>query len=218
MASPARRHERRADELQALFEVRRTVDLSPWETQGRYLEGTGSLVLDRTHRTAYAGLSSRTDPDVVTAFCTELGFRPIVFPTEYRGAPVYHTNVMMSIGETFVVVDANCVPDPTARDALMSSLRATGRELIELGAGQIAGFAANILQIALKDGKSGIVMSETGLHALMGAQRRVLESHGTLIPLPIGAIEESGGGSARCMLAEIFLPDRLPRSSNNASN
>lgn len=208
MASSSRRAERRAQDLVSRFDVQRIVDLSHWESAGRYLEGTGSLVLDRIARTAYAGLSSRTDLAVLEDIAGRLGFTAHVFPTSFRGSPVYHTNVLLSIGESFAVVGPTTVSDPASREALMRSLLETGRDVIELDAGQIASFGANILHVSLKSGGFGIVCSRSSLNCYRAEQRRALERHGNLIPLAIETIESVGGGSARCMAAEVFLSER----------
>jgi len=209
MASPSRSHERRLEDLTTRFDVRTVVDLTPWEREGRCLEGTGSLVLDRSSRIAYAALSPRTCPEVLQDFADKMPYRTVAFPTTYSGAPVYHTNVMLSVGSSFAVVDLHWVSDDGPRRRLEEELRQADRELIELSPGQIAGFAANILQVSRKKGGPAIVCSESSLQTYRPAQRRALERHGELVPLRIGTIEAVGGGSARCMVAEVFLSAKV---------
>lgn len=215
LLAPNRRTERRPLPVEALlrqhgFRIDRVVDLSPMEARGWFLEGTGSLVLDRVHAVAYAALSSRTHPQAVAAVGHELAFDMQAFATTGPGGqPFYHTNVMLSIGSSFAVLCAEAVEPAAARTAVMDRLAATGRELLVISADQAGAFAGNVLELATAGGSQLLALSETALQALAPAQIAMLERHAGLVPLRVPTIEQHGGGSVRCMLAEIFLP-RVP--------
>lgn len=211
MLAPSRRRERREAALTALtmrgFAVRRVVDLTRFEDQGAFLEGTGSLVLDHRAGVAYACLSPRTDPRPLAAFSRQLGYAALPFDaTGPAGEAVYHTNVVMSIGEGFAVACLEAIPAASDRRRLRESLDATRREVLELDRAQMNAFAGNLLQLATAGGGRVIALSATALAALGPALRRALERHGELVAVPVPAIERHGGGSVRCMLAEVFLP------------
>ncbi len=209
MAAPSRRRERRADVVGALareFRVSRHLDLSDAETRGLYLEGTGSLVLDRRERVAYACRSVRTSPELVARFAAELGFTSELFTAADRdGYAVYHTNVAMSVGTGFAVVAAGSIPDRAERERVVGRLEATGRAVVRLDPDQLHAFAGNLLEL---EGRAGavIALSRGALASLDSAQKAVLERCGRLLPADVDTIERIGGGSVRCMLAEIFLP------------
>jgi hypothetical protein len=213
MLSPLRRRERRAEVIDAVRasgrSVRRIVEYTRWEGEDRFLEGTGSLVLDHMARVAYACESPRTHRDPLEEWCRDLDYAPHVFlAVGPDGAPLYHTNVMMCIGQDFAVACLEAVPDPAARRALAARLLATGRDLIEITVAQMGAFAGNVLALATGSGEGVIALSESARGALVPAQRRRLERHGTVVSVPIPTIERHGGGSVRCMLAEVFLPRR----------
>lgn len=209
LAAPNRRPERRTDIVAALardhgLAVRAVHDLSGLERQDQFLEGTGSLVLDRVARVAYVAWSPRSHPAALAAFLALTGYSGFAFHTRGPGGePVYHTNVLLSLGREFAVVCLDAVL-PEDRPALERQLEAGGRELLLITPEQMAGFAGNLLEL---DGTAGpvIALSATALAGLSPAQRGRLERHGRLLPLRVPAIE-AGGGSVRCMLAEIFLP------------
>ncbi len=214
MEAPSRRAERRADIVEALAEqhgyvVRRVIDLTYLENHGQFLEGTGSLVLDRVERLAYAGWSSRTHPDALEAFLTETDYSPITFETaDTYGRPVYHTNVMMSIGSRYALVCAEAIADAQMRKTVLRRLRDSGRSLVEISLPQMSAFAGNVLEIDREADEPLIVISRSAFAALLASQRRALEDCGALLPIPLDTIETVGGGSVRCMIAEIFLPRR----------
>jgi len=211
MLAISRRRERRADIVASLarsanFEVMRTIDLSGYERDGRFLEGTGSLVLDRAGRVAYAGLSPRTDPGVVATFAEQLGYDTHTFATRDRDdQPVYHTNVLMSLGARFAVVCMDAIVDAGARRMLRERLMRSGRDVIDIDRDQMHGFAANILELDGRDGPV-IALSTAAHEALAPPQRDALSRHGRLVTAAIPTIETFGGGSLRCMLAEIHRP------------
>ena len=214
MLAPNRRAERRGEILELAaawgrFRVSRTVDLTHREAEGKFLEGTGSLVLDRTHRIAYASLSPRTDLDVLGEFAQLLDYELVTFEAEGTGAqPVYHTNVAMAIGTRFAVVCGEAIARPQHREAVFTRLRAAGHDIIDITQRQMYAFAGNLLELAPPGGRI-IALSTTAWRSLDAAQRRVLESHGDIVPVAIPTIERMGGGGVRCMLAELHLPKRL---------
>jgi hypothetical protein len=213
MLAPNRRWERRDEILQQVvregeFRVSRTVDLTHRESQDKFLEGTGSVVLDRVHRVAYACSSPRTDLDVLGEFAQQLDYELMTFDAvDGAGAAVYHTNVLMAIGTAFAVVCSESIVNATHQTAVLSKLRSTGHTIVEITPAQMAQFAANVLELAVPSGKL-IALSRTALDCLAPAQRRALESRASLIPAAIPTIERIGGGGVRCMLAEIHLPKR----------
>lgn len=207
MATAARRLERVTQSLlplldQAGFAVRRTIDLSPHEQHGRFLEGTGSLVLERPRRRAFASRSARTDPAVITDFDEALGYSTLMFDAFDRlGRPIYHTNVMLSIGTDFAILCGEAVP-AEQRAGLIDRLE---RTVIEVGFDQMSQFACNIIELR---GSAGpvIALSSAALASFTLGQRRQLESFGQLVPAAIPTIEAVGGGGVRCMIADIHLP------------
>lgn len=210
MYAASRRKERRQDILQALGKLHRVsgvMDLAPNEKKGRFLEGTGSIVFDHEARLAYMARSKRSDPGVHAGLCETLGYEPTVFTAVDRsGVPIYHTNVMMSIGQTAAIVGFDSVPDPEELLLLRRRIEASDRLLIELTPDQIEEFAGNCLEIAGRNGPV-FVISERGWAALRDDQQRELESAMTVVTPKLPTIEKSGG-SARCMMAGIHLPLR----------
>ena len=208
-----RRWERRDEVLQQVvrngrFRVSRTVDLTHRESEDKYLEGTGSVVLDRIHRVAYACSSPRTDLDVLGEFAQQLDYELMTFDAEDAGGrAVYHTNVLMAIGTGFAVVCSESIVNEAHRAAVLSKLRSTGHAIVDITQAQMAQFAANVLELASPAAKL-IALSTTALDSLSRTQRAVLESHAILVPVSIPTIERIGGGGVRCMLAEIHLPKR----------
>lgn len=217
MATAARRLEREPDRLRKLverhaFEVTRVVDLSPLEHAGRFLEGTGSLVLDRPRRRAYASRSPRTDPAAVAEFDRQLGYSTLLFDAFDRaGRPIYHTNVLMSLGSKFAILCVEAVA-PEHRDALIADIEAGGRTLIAVDYGQLRHFACNAIELRSAAGDPVIALSASAHVSLRPEQLRLLERFGTLIEAAIPTIEAVGGGSVRCMIAEIHLP-RVSRAT-----
>lgn len=212
MEAPNRRTERRPDIIDALaaehgFQVREIVDLSHHEKDGHFLEGTGSLVLDRANRIAYACLSSRTHLDALGDFAQRMDYEVIAFDAVDRdGAPIYHTNVLMNVGEKLAVICGEAIPREEQRDAVLKSLAGTGHEVVLLSFDQMEAFAGNMLELRSADGQRVLAMSEQARNALDEAQLRRIEKNARVISAPIGKIESSAGGSVRCMLAEIHLP------------
>ena len=212
MEAENRRTERRRDIVDALaaehgFDVRRIVDLSEHEARGHYLEGTGSLVLDRSHRVAYACLSSRTHLDVLGDWSQRLGYDVVAFDAVDRnGVPIYHTNVLMSVGEKIAVICAEAIPRKDQRDAVLARLGQTGHEIVSLSFGQMEAFAGNLLELRSERGERVLAMSEQARRSLTPGQLALIERYDRIVSAPIDNIESSAGGSVRCMLAEIHLP------------
>jgi len=213
MLAPNRRAERREDILEQVvrggrFRVSRTVDLTHREAEGKFLEGTGSLVLDRAHRVAYASLSPRTDLDVLGEFAQLLDYELVTFEAQDAAAqPVYHTNVVMAIGTGFAVVCGEAIAQPLHRDAVFNKLRAAGHDIVDITQRQMQEFAGNLLELSPASGRV-IALSTTACRSFGSAQRRILESHADLVPVSIPTNERIGGGGVRCMLAELHLPKR----------
>jgi hypothetical protein len=204
-----RRAERRVALLDALrergFRIERVVDLSSLEDRGQYLEGTGSLVLDRRNRIAYACRSPRTHPAALEVFGRELGYEIVEFAAlDRRGRPIYHTNVVMSVGANFVALCSAAVDDAAERRRLLDRLGASSREILDLSLDQLHAFAGNLLE--LRGTGPVIAMSMRALQSLTAAQQAMLERHGEIVAAELECIELFGGGSARCMLAEIACP------------
>ncbi len=218
MLSPLRRLERRGEVIDALvahgYVIRTTLDCTAAEARGRYLEGTGSIVFDHRARIAYACLSPRTHADELATLAAHLGYRAQPFHASGpAGEAVYHTNVVMSVGEGFAVLCAEAIDDAVERDRIGRSLMETGHELVLLSRPQMGAFAGNLLQLATGDGGRVIALSATARDALDAGQRRLLERHGRVVAVPVPTIERFGGGSVRCMLAEVFLPASGARRS-----
>lgn len=211
MLAENRRLERRMDVLEALstqheFNVARVIDLSHHEESNRFLEGTGSLVLDRVNRIAYACVSPRTDVDVLGDFSQRLDYDVVAFEAcDRHGVPIYHTNVVMSVGTGFAVVCSDAIREDK-RAAVLDALRAGGRAVAELSFEQMENFAANVLELRASSGERVLAMSARALNSLNASQETVLREHVDRIVAPdIPVIETLGGGGVRCMLAEIFL-------------
>jgi hypothetical protein len=212
MLAPNRRGERRLELLQQLeqrgaFVVTRLLDLTHHELQGRFLEGTGSVVFDHAAHIAYACLSPRTDSAVLGELCDELGYQSVVFhATGPDGAPVYHTNVALAIGSRCAVVCAEAVAE-AERGALLERLAAGGRCVETIGVAQMMHFAGNVLELRSRSGASVLAMSQRAFGSLGPASReRLAACVDRIVTAPVTTIENLGGGSVRCMLAEVFLP------------
>jgi len=213
MFAKNRRKERRddiIDQLKQEFFVHQIRTFADWEKKDQFLEGTGSLILDRPNRIVYAALSDRTSSDVLKDFSKIVGYTPVEFSAlqtvDGERLPIYHTNVMMSVGENFAVVCLECIDDPVERAKVDFNLNKTGKEVIEISEEQVNSFGGNILQVRNAKGKSIIVMSEAAFKSYSAKQLKILQKHGEILHSPIPTIEKFGGGGVRCMMAEIFLP------------
>lgn len=209
MYSVNRRAERREEIIENLgesFKIKKRYSFEYYESEDKYLEGTGSMILDRKNKIVYASLSDRTDPQVLEKFCVLSNYRKIVFNSVAAGAPIYHTNVMMALGTTFVVICMDCIPDEDEQKELKASFEKTGKEIIAITLDQMNAFAGNMLQLGSEEGKSFLVMSEQAFKSLEPEQVKIIQEHTEILYAPIETIEKYGGGSVRCMIAENFLP------------
>ena len=210
MYAPSRRLERNStfiDKLSERFLVKRRLHLDYLEAKDIYLEGTGSLILDRPNRLAYACSSPRTNPILLDEFCKEMDYDPVLFTAvDGLGKEIYHTNVMMALGEGFVVICLDTVRDGDERALLLRHFEQTQKEVIEITLNQMLQFAGNMLQVSTLSGKKLLVMSEQACQSLFPQQVERLKRHTDILNVPIEVIETHGGGSARCMMAEVFLP------------
>ena len=213
MQAKNRRLERRMDiieDLQKTFHVEEIIDLTHFENQEQYLEGTGSLVLDRENRIAYACLSSRTQPPVLAAWKNLMsGYEVVDFEAvDGSGLAIYHTNVVMCVGDTFAVICLEAIPDFDQRLYVKNKLQETGKEIIEISFEQLNHFAGNMLLVKKVSGAKLLVMSTQAHQSLTDQQRRTLGTYAEILHVDLHVIEANGGGSARCMMAEIHLPKK----------
>jgi len=212
MEAENRRTERRTDVIEQLdnelgFQVSEIVDLTGHENTAHFLEGTGSMVLDRTNHVAYACLSSRTQLDPLGDFAQRMDYDVVAFDAvDGDGVPIYHTNVIMNIGEELAVICDAAIRREDQREAVLTRLRETGHEIIKLTYAQLEAFAGNMLELRNSDGERVIAMSQQAHDSLDEEQLQLLETNGRVVTAPIENIESSAGGSVRCMLAEIHLP------------
>ena len=216
MFASNRRVERREDIIETIkeqgFEVAEIDDWSFPETQGHFLEGTGSMIFDHDNKIAYGSVSLRLDENLFREFCEKYGFTPIVFHSfqtvgEER-LPIYHTNVMMCVADKFVVICLDCIDDELERSKVIETIKNSGKEIIEISEEQMQQFAGNMLQVRNSEGKTFLVMSETAYKSLTKEQIAAIENYSEIIYADLNTIEVNGGGSARCMLAEVFLPKK----------
>ena len=207
MFAPNRRHERRADIAQMLsdtFKMNDIVDYTASEANEIYLEGTGSMVLDRDLRICYACLSPRTDKTLLHEFCNKFGYELLAFTSvDQNNHAVYHTNVVMSIGDQFMIVCMESVPNKTERDLIRQS---TSKQIIEINLDQMNHFAGNMLEVVNDKNEHLLVMSQQAYESLTAQQVTQIEKYARILNPDLRTIETNGGGSARCMMAEIFLP------------
>ncbi len=216
MYAENRRKERREDLLDLLeeegFLIRQVLDYTSAENDGIFLEGTGSIVMDRTHQKAYCALSDRADERLFIEFCEEFEVDPILFTANQsvdgKRMPIYHTNVMMCLAESFAVICLDAIDDKKERKLVTDHLRRSGKEIVPITEAQMHAFAGNMLQLLGRDGERLLVMSQSAHQSLRPDQLAVLEKSSRIVSSPLDTIETCGGGSARCMMAEIFLPRR----------
>jgi hypothetical protein len=215
MYAPNRRAERRSDVLAFLrsrYTVDELVDYSAAEREGRFLEGTGAMVLDHVGSVAYAARSRRVDPGLFAQFCDAFGYEPVLFDAvDPSGRPIYHTNVMMSVGTDFAMVGLDTVPDPATRERITARLETTGRRVIALSHAQVAHFAGNAIELDAGSHRV-LALSARAAASLTLDQRSIIEQHCDLLPIDVAPIELAGG-SVRCMIAGIHLQPRSQAES-----
>ncbi len=212
MYSPNRRKERRRDIIEALtekYKVSKDYTFEHYEEEGFYLEGTGSLILDRENKIAYANLSQRTDLQLFEKWSVLIGYRKIHFLAKDRNQQdIYHTNVMMALGSDICIICLECIPESKEKEELLQSLTMTNKIIIDISLNQVEKFAGNMLEVNNKNGKKIMVMSSTAFNALTAEQVSTIEQYVEIIVGDIPTIEKYGGGSVRCMLGEIFLEEK----------
>ena len=214
MFAENRRHERREEILDLLeekgFEINNIVDYTSAEEDGFFLEGTGSLLLDRANSKAYCALSPRADEELFIEFCEDFDYAPVIFEAfQTVGSErklIYHTNVMMCLGETFAVICLDCIDDKKERKMVRDNLKENNKEVITISEDQVNNFAGNMLEVRGADDKRYLIMSAAAHQSLTAKQIEKLEKHAEILSSSLDTIEACGGGSARCMMAEIFLP------------
>lgn len=214
MFAENRREERREDILDILeehgFVINEIMDYTSAEEDGFYLEGTGSLLLDRENSKAYCALSPRADEELFIEFCEDFEYSPVIFEAfqtvNGERKLIYHTNVMMCIGDTFAVICADCIDDKKERKMVLDSLKGDEKEIILITEDQVNSFAGNMLEVKGADDRRYLVMSSSAHQSLTKKQIAQLEEHVTILSSNLDTIEACGGGSARCMMAEVFLP------------
>jgi hypothetical protein len=219
MEAENRRTERRMDIIERLdddprYVVAEVIDLSHHEDDGHFLEGTGSMVLDRVNHVAYACLSSRTQLDPLGDFAQRMDYDVVAFDAVDRdGVPIYHTNVLMNVGEALAVICDEAIPRDEQRAAVMQRLEESGRKIVTLSYDQLDAFAGNMLELRNAAGDRVVAMSQQAFDSLDDGQLRMLHDNGDVLAVPIDTIEASAGGSVRCMLAEVHLPGGDPVES-----
>jgi hypothetical protein len=214
MFAENRRLERREDVLFAIeesgFVINNIIDYTSAEEEDIFLEGTGSLLLDRVNRKAYCALSPRADEDLFIEFCEDFEFMPVIFSANQtvngKRKAIYHTNVMMCLGESFAVICLSSIDDKKERKNVIQHLKEDGKEIIDITEAQVNNFAGNMLQLKGKNDENYLIMSSSAYHSLTKNQLETLEKHSKILYSSLDTIEACGGGSARCMMAEIFLP------------
>lgn len=214
MFAKNRRRERREDILERIegegYHIKDVIDYTAAEGDGKFLEATGSLILDRQHRKAYCALSPRADEDLVIEFCEDFEYMPIIFrayqSVEGQRKEIYHTNVMMGLGEELAVICLDSIDDSKERKTVVKSLKADGKTILKLTEAQMHHFAGNMLEVRGAFNKKHMVMSQAAYESLTKDQIQLIEQYAEILYSDIHTIEKLGGGSARCMMAEIFLP------------
>ncbi len=217
MFAENRRLERREDILDSLeeagFSIENVIDYTSAEDEELFLEGTGSLLLDRQNDKAYCALSPRADEDLFIEFCEDFEYTPITFvayqTVNEKRLPIYHTNVMMCLAETFAVICLECIDDKKERKNIVKNLKEDGKEIIAISEKQVINFAGNMLQVLGANDERFLVMSNSAYESLTTQQINAIEKHCKIISSSLDTIEACGGGSARCMMAEVFLPKRV---------
>ncbi len=210
MMAENRRTERRVDiieKLKAEFQITEVFDLAKHETNGWYLEGTGSLVFDHVNATCYASRSPRTSDVLVEKVCDFLNYKPVIFDAvDESGVPVYHTNVVLSVGRKFAVVCLDAIHGENDQEALLKNFSDTGHKVIAISYAQMSAFAGNVLEVINSQLEPVVLMSETAFQSLLPGQINAISRYAEILPLSVPFIEKTGGGSVRCMISGIHLP------------
>lgn len=212
MFAPNRRLERKEGVIEAIkerFQIDNTIDLTKNEASDVFLEGTGSMILDRENKIAYACISPRTDKNLFLEFCEEMQYEPVVFDAvDEKGRPIYHTNVMMCVADKYAVICLDSIQEHDERSVVVGALAQSGKVIVDISFEQMNHFAGNMLQVTNTHGERFLVMSSQAYHSLSEEQIAELSAFNPIIHVPLETIETNGGGSARCMMAEIYLPKK----------
>lgn len=212
MNAPIRRLERSEsiiNQINTNFRIEKRHQLESFEQDNQFLEGTGSMIIDRPNQIVYACIGPRTDEHLLDKFCQFYDYQPVTFKAvDSNGKDIYHTNVLMALGEEFVIICLDTISDLDERNNVIEILESTEKEIIEITLDQMMSFAGNMLQVKNTDGKTFLVMSEQAFKSLDQEQIDQIEQYTSILSIPLYTIEKYGGGSARCMMAEIFLPKR----------
>jgi len=212
LMAEVRRKERRKDIIEDLkkdFIVDKEYSFEAYEEKDQFLEGTGSMILDRQNKIAYACLGPRTNIKVMEKFAVLSNYQKVIFhATDENDLPIYHTNVIMSVCETFAIICLDCIKSEVERNMIIKQLEATGKKIIEITMDQVKAYAGNMLQVAQADGKGLVIMSEQAFRSLEPEQIKMITSESDFLYGTIPTIEKIGGGSVRCMMAEVFLPKK----------
>ena len=216
MFAENRRNERREDVVKYIeknnYSIRNVIDYSSAEESNIFLEGTGSIVLDRLNRKAYCAISERSNEDLLIEFCEDFEYTPVIFnafqSVKQSRELIYHTNVMMCVAENFVIICLDCIDDKKERNNVIEHLKDDGKEIIEISENQVNSFAGNMLQVLDRNNNYVLIMSESAHKVLTPTQKNIINKYAKIVFSSLNTIETYGGGSARCMMAEVFLPKK----------
>ena len=213
MFAENRRNERREDVVKYIeknnYSIRNVIDYSSAEESNIFLEGTGSIVLDRLNRKAYCAISERSNEDLLIEFCEDFEYTPVIFnafqTVKQARKLIYHTNVMMCIADNFVIICLDCIDDKKERNNVIEHLKEDGKEIVEISENQVNSFAGNMLQVLDRNNNYVLIMSESAYNVLTPTQKNIINKYAKIVFSSLNTIETCGGGSARCMMAEVFL-------------
>ena len=213
MFAENRRNERREDVVKYIekndYSIRNIIDYSSAEESNIFLEGTGSIVLDRLNRKAYCAISERSNEDLLIEFCEDFEYTPVIFnafqSVKQSRELIYHTNVMMCVADNFVIICLDCIDDKKERNNVIEHLKEDGKEIVEISENQVNSFAGNMLQVLDRNNNYVLIMSESAYNVLTPTQKNIINKYAKIVFSSLNTIETYGGGSARCMMAEVFL-------------
>ncbi len=219
MFAENRRNERREDVVKYIeqnnYSIRNVIDYSSAEESNIFLEGTGSIVLDRFNRKAYCAISERSNEDLLIEFCEDFEYTPVIFnafqSVKQARKLIYHTNVMMCIADNFVIICLDCIDDKKERNNVIEHLKEDGKEIVEISENQVNSFAGNMLQVLDRNNNYVLIMSESAYNVLTPTQKNIINKYAKIVFSSLNTIETYGGGSARCMMAEVFLPKAIQK-------
>ncbi len=219
MFAENRRNERREDVVKYIekndYSIRNIIDYSSAEESNIFLEGTGSIVLDRLNRKAYCAISERSNEDLLIEFCEDFEYTPVIFnafqTVKQARKLIYHTNVMMCIADNFVIICLDCIDDKKERNNVIEHLKEDGKEIVEISENQVNSFAGNMLQVLDRNNNYVLIMSESAYNVLTPTQKNIINKYAKIVFSSLNTIETYGGGSARCMMAEVFIPKTIQK-------